>query len=289
MASPLPITFTLDVEDHLGRYGADGRYVDNTRRVLAFLAGRGVKGTFFVVGRVAEGAPGLVREIVAAGHELACHSYRHTPLERESPATFRADTGRAKTLLEQAGGVPVVGYRAPMFSLVARTAWALEELRALGFRYSSSILPAAHPRYGYAGVPDTPFRWANGLVEFPVPLARIGPLQLPYLGGIYLRYLPGWLVRRWARAQQAGVPWTYLHPYDFDAEEPYAAMPDTATWVTLLLWFKRGGTWDKLAGLLALGAGKPLGAWAEDRAYVAALPQAAIPGSSVQGHLPDRT
>jgi len=255
----LPITVTLDVEDHLGRYEADGRYVANTERVLAFLAERGARGTFFIVGRVAEAAPGLVRKIAAAGHELACHSYRHTPLERESPATFRAETGLAKTLIEQAGGAPVAGYRAPLFSLTPRTAWAVTELGALGFRYSSSIVPAANPRYGYPGVPRTPFRWANGLVELPVPLVRFGPAQLPFLGGIYLRYLPAGLVRRWARARRDGVLWTYLHPYDFDAAEPYSPMPDTAAWISLLLWFKRGGTWDKLAGLLELGVGRPLG------------------------------
>lgn len=278
--SSLPITVTLDLEDHLAHYGAEGRYVANTERVLAFLAERGVRGTFFVVGRVAEAAPGLVRKIAAAGHELACHSYRHTPLQRESPATFRAETGLAKTLIEQAGGVPVSGYRAPTFSLTARTAWVLDELRALDFRYSSSIVPAAHPRFGYSGVPDTPFRWANGLVEFPVPLVRIGPIRMPYLGGIYLRYLPAWLTQRWARSCRDGVLWTYLHPYDFDATEPYTPMPDTAAWISVLLWFKRGATWDKLAGLLNQGAGKPLGEMAGDRDFVAALPQTAIPRSS---------
>jgi len=266
------ITVTLDIEDHLGRYEARGRYVENTRRLLAFLAERGVRGTFFTVGRVAEAAPALVREIAAAGHELACHSYRHTPLDRETPASFRGDTARAKALLEQAGGVPVVGYRAPIFSLTARTRWALDELGALGFRYSSSIVPAPHPLYGYPGAPRTPFRWPGGLVEFPVPLAGIGPLRVPFLGGVYLRYLPGWLIRRWARAQDGTLLWTYLHPYDVDPEEPYAPLPDTATWVSVLTWLKRGGTWDKLGAVLALGTGRPLGEWASDAAFVTGLP-----------------
>ncbi len=254
-----PITVTLDIEDHLGRYEATGRYVDNTRRILDFLAERKVRGTMFVVGRVAEAAPHLVREMVAAGHEIACHSYRHTPLDRETPESFRTDTRRAKDVLEQAGGVPVLGYRAPIFSLTRRTAWALEELAALGFRYSSSILPATGALYGFPGMPQTPFRWPCGLVEFPVPLAKFGPARLPFLGGVYLRYLPAWLIRRAARALPGCVLWTYMHPYDFDAAEPYARMPDAAAWVSLMLWFNRRGTWDKLARVLEMGVGKPLG------------------------------
>ena len=280
MAPMAAITITLDVEDHLGRYDATGRYVDNTRRILAFLRERKVRGTFFVVGRIGEVAPWLVREIVATGHEVACHSYRHVPLHRETPASFRAGTRRAKDALEQAGGVPVSGYRAPIFSLTPRTLWAVDELAGLGFHYSSSILPAPHPLHGFPGAPRTPFRWPNGLVEYPVPLAQLGPAALPFLGGIYLRYLPAWLVYRWARAHPGEVLWTYLHPYDFDAAEPYARMPDTAAWVSLLLWLNRRGTWTKLAGLLEQGTGKPLGELAADRAFADTLPQFQVPPAS---------
>jgi polysaccharide deacetylase family protein (PEP-CTERM system associated) len=271
VATPNLITVTLDVEDHLGRYEPSGRYIENTRQVLAFLRERKVRGTFFVVGRIGEVAPALVREIVNSGHEVACHSYRHTPLDQETPESFRKNTYRAKDALEQAGGVPVSGYRAPIFSLTHSTRWALHELQKLGFTYSSSILPARHPLYGFAGAPRSPFRWTQGLLEFPVPLAQIGPARLPFLGGIYLRYLPAWMIRRWARNHTSQVLWTYLHPYDFDAAEPYTRMPDTAAWVSLLLWLNRRGTWRKLAGLLDLGAGKPLGEMAADPEFLAGL------------------
>jgi len=269
--SPVSITVTLDIEDHLGRYEPKGRYTDNTRRILDFLGdhgrriGRPIRGTFFVVGRVAEAAPALVRDIAAAGHEVACHSYRHTPLDRETPQSFRAETHRAKDALEQAVSVPVTGYRAPIFSLTRRTVWALEELGALGFSYSSSVLPASSALYGYPGLPQVPFRWPNGLVEFPVPLARFGPARLPFLGGVYLRYFPSGLTRRFAaRAGQGTVLWTYMHPYDFDASEPFARMPDTPLWINLALWFNRKGTWNKLARLLDGGTGKPLGELARE-------------------------
>lgn len=258
--TPNPITVTLDIEDHLARYAPDGRYVDNTRRILAFLAERKVRGTFFTVGRVAEAVPKLVREIAAARHEIACHSYRHRTLDRETSQSFREETRRAKDLLEQAAGVPVVGYRAPLFSLTRKTAWALDELSALGFRYSSSVLPAVGAQFGFPGLARLPFRWPNGLVEFPVPLAEFGPVRLPFLGGVYLRYLPGWLTRRLAKqADPKAVLWTYMHPYDFDAGEPWGRMPDTPLWVNLMCWFHRSGTWDKLGKLLDGGTGKPLG------------------------------
>ena len=110
------------------------------------------------------------------------------------------------------------------------------------------------------------------MTEFPVPLAQLGPARLPFLGGIYLRYLPTWLIRRWARAHTSPVLWTYLHPYDFDAAETYTRMPGTAAWVSVLLWLNRGGTWKKLGHLLESGAGKPLGEMAADAAFSGALP-----------------
>jgi peptidoglycan-N-acetylglucosamine deacetylase len=271
-----PITVTLDIEDHLGRYDSGGRYVGNTRRILEFLRERKVRGTFFVVGRIAEVQPELVREIVNGGHEVACHSYRHTPLDRESVATFRKDTARAKAALEDAGGVPVAGYRAPIFSLTRRTSWALDELAGMGFGYSSSILPAASPLYGFPGAPESPFRWQNGLVEFPVPLTRIGPAKLPFLGGVYLRYMPTWLIRRWVREATSSVLWTYLHPYDFDTTEPYVRMPDTAAWVSLLLWFNRAGTWEKLRSLTATETGRPLGELMHDPTVIGRLAPPAL-------------
>jgi polysaccharide deacetylase family protein (PEP-CTERM system associated) len=267
----MSVTFTLDLEDHLGEYAPNGRYAENTRRVLAFLAERQVRGTFFVVGRVAESVPELVREVAAAGHEVACHSFRHIPLNRETPLSFRTDTLRAKHALEQAAGQEVLGYRAPIFSLTPATQWAVQELGELGFRYSSSVLPAAHPLHGFPSAPRMPFRWSTGLVEFPVPVVRFGPVALPFLGGIYLRYLPSGWIRRWSQRRSDSVLWTYVHPYDFDAEEPYAPLPDAATWVSILLWLNRRGTWRKLATVLESGVGTPLGDYAADPAFVSKL------------------
>ena len=97
-----------------------------------------------------------MRQIVARGHEPACHSYWHRPIYELTGQAFREDTLRAKNAIEQAAGTPVEGYRAPSFSITRKSMWALEALASLGFRYDSSIFPIRHDRYG---IPDAP-TWA---------------------------------------------------------------------------------------------------------------------------------
>lgn len=252
------VTFTFDLEDHRARRDTPARYAAITRQLLPWLAELGVRGTFFVVGEVAAAEPALIREVAHHGHEIALHSYDHRPLTLITPARFRDDTRRGRALLEDLTGQPVQGYRAPVFSLTPVSRWAVAMLVELGFEYSSSVLAARHPLYGYAGLPSVPFRWPEGLLELPAPLATFGPWRLPYLGGFYLRYLPvaliQWLRRRAPRDE---LPWTYCHPYDFDNEEAFARIRDAALWVSVLLWFKRGATRAKLARLLADGCAPP--------------------------------
>ena len=245
-----PPLFSLDLEDHREVYPArGGRYQEITLAVLDFLEERGLRGTFFVVGRVAETASWLVQAIAERGHEIACHSYCHRPLTRETPESFFEETRQAKDLLEQASGQPIAGYRAPVFSLTAPALWVVDALAELGFAYSSSVMPSNHPLHGLPGAPRTPFRWPNGVLEFPVPVAKLGPLSLPFLGGIYLRYLPLKLIRQ-MRQQLSGPQWTYLHPYDFDAQEGYYRFPERSVLSSLLLWRCRKRTFAKLEQLL---------------------------------------
>lgn len=253
-----PITFTLDLEDHRPSDAAELRYPAAARQVLEFLDERNITGTFFVVGAVAEAQPDLVREIAAAGHELALHGWRHVPLTDLDPATFRAETAKGKALLEDLTGQEVVGYRAPTFSLTPRTVWAVAELPDLGFTYSSSVLAARNPLHGYPGAPSVPFVWPTDLAEFPAPLAGVGPWRVPYLGGTYLRLLPLVLIMTARRGDRAcRVPWIYLHPYDIDRGEPYWRVPDAGR-LSPLLWVGRRGVFSKLDPLLMHGAGLPL-------------------------------
>jgi peptidoglycan-N-acetylglucosamine deacetylase len=165
---PAPITFTLDLEDHRPHPAVEARYPAVTREILAALDERGITGTFFIVGEIAEAEPDLVREIAAAGHELGLHGWRHQVLTTMTPAVLADHVRQGKALLEELGQREVVGFRAPTFSLVAATVWATDVLLEAGYRYSSSVLPGPSPLFGFPGAPRDPFRWPNGLAELPV-------------------------------------------------------------------------------------------------------------------------
>jgi polysaccharide deacetylase family protein (PEP-CTERM system associated) len=235
--SPVPNAFSVDVEDYFHAEALAGcvrredwdrlesRVARNTHLVLELLARYNVRATFFVLGWVAEKFPGLVREIAAAGHELACHSFYHRLIYKLSPAEFRDDTRRAKAAIEDAAGVPVFGYRAPTFSITARSLWALDILAEEGFRYDSSIFPTRHDLYG---MPDFS-RFACGpgaslpLAEFPMSTFRWLGRNWPFAGGGYLRILPLAYTLHGFRSvnQGEGKPViVYVHPWEFDPEQP---------------------------------------------------------------------
>lgn len=206
--------------------GYECRVERNTERILDLLEDCQVTGTFFILGWVAERYPKLVRRIADRGHEPACHSYWHRLVYTLTPDEFRADTLLAKNTIEQAAGVEIHGYRAPSFSITARSAWALDVLAELGFLYDSSVFPVKHDVYGVPAAPRSPFRVETPLgpiVEFPLATFRwpIGP-NLPVAGGGYLRMLPYWYT--WTGVQRAwreGLPVvSYVHPWELDPEQP---------------------------------------------------------------------
>jgi polysaccharide deacetylase family protein (PEP-CTERM system associated) len=196
----------------------------NTDRILGQFAAAGAKGTFFTLGWVAERHPALIRRIVAAGHELASHGHGHQPVHAIGEAAFRADIVRAKAVLEDAGGVPVRGYRAPTFSMGSRTPWAYRALEETGHAYSSSIFPIRHDLYGEPGAPRFAFRpEGRGVVELPMTTARLGGRNLPCAGGGYFRLLPYPVFRRLLRRvnqadRRAGI--FYFHPWEVDPGQP---------------------------------------------------------------------
>lgn len=231
--------FTIDVEDyfHVAALASaisrdswpqrESRVERNTERLLVLLAERGVRGTFFVLGWVADHSPGLVRRIAQAGHEIACHGYSHQLIYRQAPEEFREETQRAKGLLEDLIGAPVLGYRAASFSITRESLWALDTLIDAGFRYDSSIFPIRHDRYGLPDATPEPnvLRAPSGrtLVEFPMSAARFLGVQVPVSGGGYFRILPYWLTRAGLKQinQRRGLPFTfYLHPWELDPAQP---------------------------------------------------------------------
>jgi polysaccharide deacetylase family protein (PEP-CTERM system associated) len=204
----------------------ESRVVRNTERILALLEESGVRGTFFVLTWNAERYPHLVRKIADAGHEIASHGYRHRLIYEQSPDEFRADISRSKAVLEDIVGQPVLGYRAPSFSLTAASLWALDVLLECGLRYDSSIFPIRDRLYGIPSAGRFPFviraAGERRLLEFPMSTVRVGNRNLPLGGGAYLRLFP-YRYMRWGigRVNGEGHPaLVYVHPWEVDPEQP---------------------------------------------------------------------
>jgi polysaccharide deacetylase family protein (PEP-CTERM system associated) len=229
---------TVDVEDY---YQVEGfasvvrredwgcwepRVERGTHLLLELFARHGVSATFFTLGWVAERQPGLVREIVGAGHEVACHGFEHRLVYEQRPEEFRRDLRRARDTLEALIGARVQGYRAPSYSITAASLWALDVLIEEGFRYDSSIFPVYHDRYGVPNAerfPHTIRRVAGEIFEFPPSTLALGPLNLPLAGGGYFRLLPYSLFRlglRQINRREGRAAIFLVHPWEVDPEQP---------------------------------------------------------------------
>jgi polysaccharide deacetylase family protein (PEP-CTERM system associated) len=229
---------TVDVEDYFqvsafedrvsrASWGSfESRVVRNTERLLRIFNAFHVRGTFFVLGWVAEQFPDLVRTIAREGHEIASHGYAHGLVYASRPEDFRNDIRRAAEAIDRAAGVHVVGYRAPSFSITAQSLWALDVLADEGYVFDASIYPIRHDRYG---IPDWPrhvqrvTRTSGQLWEVPGTTVRLGNANLPFGGGGYFRLLPyGWTERCIRRLNdREGQPLVfYLHPWELDTEQP---------------------------------------------------------------------
>lgn len=228
---------TIDVEDyfqvsafapHIARDSwptRECRVEANIDRILAILANGNVTATFFCLGWIAERYPAMVKRIVAGGHELASHGYGHLRASDQDRAEFTDDITRSKALLEDIGGQPVLGYRAPSFSIGAKNLWTLDALLHAGYRYSSSIYPIQHDHYGMPDAPRFAFypNGKDGLLEIPITTVRLMERNLPAGGGGYFRLLPyaasRWLMRRVNRDDRQSAIF-YFHPWEIDPGQP---------------------------------------------------------------------
>ncbi len=227
---------TVDVEDwyqgvpaipasEWPAYETRARVVPSTERLLGLLAEHRITATFFVVGRLGETHPELIRRIAGAGHEIAAHGYSHTFVHRQTREEFRQDLRRTVGILSELANAPVHGYRAPYFSIDDRCRWALDILIEEGIVYDASLFPLRTPLYG-TRTPDTigPVRTPSGaqLLEVPVATDRFLGIRMPITGGIYTRFLPWWLTARGVRhLHAAGRPIVYfVHPWEFDPSPP---------------------------------------------------------------------
>lgn len=232
--------FSIDLEDWFCVQNLNGiipradwescesRVERNTLRLLDLLSRRGVKATFFVLGWVAERYPDLVREVERGGHEIGTHGYSHTLLTHMTPAEFETDLDRSLEVLARCAATPVLGFRAPSFSVTRQTWWALDILRSRGLRYDSSIFPVGfHPDYG---VPDARLevhRIAEDLLEAPMSCAQVFGRKAPCSGGGYFRLYPYALTRYLiGECNRQGRPVIfYVHPWEIDPDQPRVSMP----------------------------------------------------------------
>lgn len=238
-ATPPLNAFSVDVEDwyQVADFDAvvardawdryESRVAANTDRVLGILDDAGVKATFFVLTWNAERHPEIVRRIAAQGHEIASHGYGHRLIYEQTPDTFRDDVARAKRILEDLTGTPVLGYRAPSLSITGKSLWALDVLLECGYRYDSSVFPIRDTLYGLPNAERFPhvIHRANGreLVEFPVTTLRLFGRNLPLGGGGWLRVFPYRYMqlgmRRVNRAEHRPTV-VFIHPWEVDPEQP---------------------------------------------------------------------
>jgi len=233
--------FTIDVEDYYQVSGFEraidrstwgsfeSRVVSNTQRLLELLARHEVRGTFFVLGWIAERFPQLVRDIVTSGHEVGSHSHWHRLVYEMTPRSFRHDLQSSVQAIEDACGQRVVQYRAPSFSITRRSLWALEILAEEGLKIDSSVFPVHHDRYGIPGAKASIHEIATAagaLVEFPPSIIKYGRFAVPVGGGGYFRLYPyslsKCLIARINAVEKRPFMF-YCHPWEVDPQQPRLA------------------------------------------------------------------
>lgn len=217
-------------------------------RLLDLLDRYQVQATFFILGRIALEHPGVVRAIARRGHEVGCHGLEHLMIPDAGVAAYGQGLVRSRGLLQDLSGQPVRGHRAPSWSLDPTDGAAVDAVLAAGFTYDSSIFPMRTPLYGTGGAPIAPFQLVGQsggrLLELPPAVARVGPMAIPFGGGLYWRVLPLWLIRMLLRlACRPQV--TYLHPWELNPT-PVEAPPDLPFLPHLVL---RVGTRSAMARL----------------------------------------
>ena len=226
---------TIDVEDYFQVSAFENliavsdwekkecRVEANMDKLLQLFADNDTKATFFTLGWIAQRYPQMIKKVVEQGHELASHGTMHQRASAQSQAEFKADVGDAKRLLEDLGGKPVLGYRAPSFSFTKKNLWVYDVLLEEGYKYSSSVYPVVHDHYGIPDAPRERYQPLEGIDEIPLSTLEVFGRNMPISGGGYFRLYPYWMTR-WAVSRYTNTsssPYIfYLHPWELDPEQP---------------------------------------------------------------------
>lgn len=234
---------TVDVEDWFHICGVssigdincwekyESRIKDNLKYLLNILDDYNAKGTFFILGWIAERFPEIISEIERRGHEIATHGYAHELVYEQTPKEFAVDLEKSLRVLSAITKQKILGYRAPSFSITKGSLWALDILSQHGLQYDSSVFPTTRTDGGLPGAQIFPYRISlhngNKLWEFPVSVMHIFKFRLVYSGGGYFRLIPYSLIKsEIQRANKKGRPsLVYLHPREIDVGQPRLPMP----------------------------------------------------------------
>jgi polysaccharide deacetylase family protein (PEP-CTERM system associated) len=250
--------FSVDLEDVRLRM-QDGlsykpRVEALVEKYLRFLNKHRSKATFFTVGDIPEYYPGLIKTIISEGHEIACHSNKHIPVTHQTKEDFKNDLLQNLENLSNAGATNIIGYRAPIYSITEKTAWTFDILSELGFKYSSSVLPAKNPLFGWEDFGEQPRMMNEKLFEIPVSVRGTNFLNVPFSGGVYFRVIPMMLIKKdFEKHFSKGQPViSYFHPYDIDTEQESFMHPgiNDSWFYNKLMYFNRKNMFGRLEEIM---------------------------------------
>ncbi|MCX6296994.1 MAG: polysaccharide deacetylase family protein, partial [Bacteroidetes bacterium] len=250
--------FSVDLEDVRLRM-QDGlsykpRVEALVEKYLRFLNKHRSKATFFTVGDIPEHYPGLIKTIISEGHEIACHSNKHIPVTHQTKEDFKNDLLQNLENLSNAGATNIIGYRAPIYSITEKTSWAFDILSELGFKYSSSVLPAKNPLFGWEDFGEQPRMMNEKLFEIPVSVRGTNFLNVPFSGGVYFRVIPMMLIKKdFEKHFSKGQPViSYFHPYDIDTEQESFMHPgiNDSWFYNKLMYFNRKNMFGRLEEIM---------------------------------------
>jgi len=209
--------------------GCESRISKNTECILEILQEHKTQATFFVLGWIAEKFPELIYKIEQNGHEIATHGYHHLNIIQTTPREFEEDLKKSLDILKKIGiKQDVLGFRAPSFTIVEKTMWALEILEKYNLKYDSSIFPIGfHPTYGVPSALLSPYKVSSKLQEFPMSCVRFFGVNFRCCGGAYFRFFPYTYTRYCIKkCNSLGRPIVfYIHPWEIDPDQPKLKLP----------------------------------------------------------------
>ncbi len=248
----------IDLEDVSCELAGVNQYSDRipkmTEKILVFLSSHQSSATFFTTGDIARRFPTLVNDIVNAGHEIACHSDLHRPLKSFTEKQFKEDLDRNISLLLKAGAKKILGYRAPFYSMTEDVQWAYKILNQSGIIYSSSVLPAANPIFGWKDFGEDVKR-VNAVLEIPISMIPYSYPKIPFAGGVYFKVFPRFVIGRLlAHSNFKTRPVVgYLHPQDIDSECGTLVYKDYSAFFNFILNFNKSTVLKKMEYVIYKG------------------------------------